>query len=142
MSEPENQSTVALPDSLKRQFAALERRLWKVETATAVCLSLLGLMGSYAILFFTDRFWDDGMVRVTGRELNGVMASPCSKGGDFSCLSCHAMHPEKTDAASIAAWRDHQMKPGMRGNARFLVDSRTAWQWACRYFLETFRFRV
>jgi putative peptide zinc metalloprotease protein len=34
------------------------------------------------------------------------------------------------------------MKPGMRGNARFLVDSRTAWQWACRYFLETFRFRV
>jgi putative peptide zinc metalloprotease protein len=34
------------------------------------------------------------------------------------------------------------MKPGMRGNARFLVDSRTAWQWGMRYFLETFRFRV
>ncbi len=58
MSEPENQPTVALPDNLKRQFASLERRLWKVETAAAVCLSLLGLMGSYAILFFTDRFWE------------------------------------------------------------------------------------
>ncbi|MFN8709239.1 MAG: HlyD family efflux transporter periplasmic adaptor subunit [Planctomyces sp.] len=44
-------------------------------------------------------------------------------------------HPESSEDGVL-------MKPGMRGNARFLVDSRTAWQWACRYFLETFRFRV
>ena len=34
------------------------------------------------------------------------------------------------------------MEPGMRGNARFLVANRTAWQWAYRYVRETFRFKV
>jgi len=34
------------------------------------------------------------------------------------------------------------MRPGMRGNARFLISNRTAAYWAWRYFCETFRFRV
>ena len=34
------------------------------------------------------------------------------------------------------------MRPGMRGNARFLIHNRTAAHWAWRYFWETFRFRV
>ncbi|MEZ6039596.1 MAG: HlyD family efflux transporter periplasmic adaptor subunit [Planctomycetaceae bacterium] len=34
------------------------------------------------------------------------------------------------------------MRPGMRGNARFLVSNRSAGQWLWRYFLETFRFRL
>jgi putative peptide zinc metalloprotease protein len=34
------------------------------------------------------------------------------------------------------------MKPGMRGNARFIISSRTAAYWAWRYICETFRFRV
>ena len=67
--------------------------------------------------YITERFWGDGMVRVTGRELNGTMASPCYKGGKFSCLSCHEMHPVKTDAASLEAWATtHQMKPEMTSN--------------------------
>lgn len=41
-----------------------------------------------------------------------------------------------------SAGDDALMKPGMRGNARFLVGNRTAIQWATRYFLETFRFKV
>lgn len=36
----------------------------------------------------------------------------------------------------------HMLKPGMRGQGRFLVDQRTAWQWIKRYFYETFRFRL
>jgi hypothetical protein len=36
----------------------------------------------------------------------------------------------------------HLLKPGMRGQGRFLVDERTAWQWIKRYFYETFRFRL
>ncbi len=64
--------------------------------------------------FFGDSFWPDGMIRVTGRELNGVMASPCYAGGKFSCLSCHEMHPAKTDPASLRTWKEeHQMKPGL-----------------------------
>lgn len=34
------------------------------------------------------------------------------------------------------------MKPGMRGNARFMISDRTAAYWLMRYLHETFRFRV
>ena len=50
--------------------------------------------------FFRNRFWGDGMIRVTGREMNGVQESPCFKGGNFSCISCHEMHPKTTTTAS------------------------------------------
>lgn len=61
--------------------------------------------------FFEDSYWGDGAVRVTGREYNGVELSPCFKGGEFSCLSCHEMHPEKTDRATLQTWAVNQMKP-------------------------------
>lgn len=44
-----------------------------------------------------DFFWPDGMVRVSGRELNGVIESPCYKGGKFSCVSCHSLHESEPD---------------------------------------------
>lgn len=34
------------------------------------------------------------------------------------------------------------MRPGMRGNARFMISNRTAAYWAWRYICETFRFHV
>jgi predicted CXXCH cytochrome family protein len=52
-------------------------------------------------------FWPDGVVRVTGREYNGLSKSPCFAGGKFSCLSCHSPH---------ASDPDDQLKPGMRGD--------------------------
>ena len=64
--------------------------------------------------FFHNRFWDDGMIRVTGREFNGVQASPCFRGGEFSCISCHEMHldsPGQTDAGTWA--RTDQLRPKM-----------------------------
>ncbi len=45
--------------------------------------------------FFVKRFWSDGMVRISGREYNGLIESPCFQADDFSCLSCHAMHTGK-----------------------------------------------
>ncbi|HXT38785.1 MAG TPA: multiheme c-type cytochrome [Candidatus Angelobacter sp.] len=39
-----------------------------------------------------DFFWSDGMIRVSGRDYNGLLESPCYKGGRFSCLSCHSLH--------------------------------------------------
>ncbi len=63
---------------------------------------------------FGDSFWPDGMIRVTGREYNGTLASPCYKGGKFSCLSCHEMHPAKTDPAALHEWKaGRQLKPGL-----------------------------
>jgi len=50
-------------------------------------------------------------------------------------VEMHFVHPEsKNDAALV--------KPGMRGQARILVDDRTVGQWLKRYFFETFRFRL
>jgi predicted CXXCH cytochrome family protein len=42
--------------------------------------------------FIRDRYWSDGMVRVSGREFNGLVESPCYKRGELSCVSCHSMH--------------------------------------------------
>ncbi len=44
-----------------------------------------------------DFFWRDGMIRVSGREFNGLIESPCYKGGKFSCLSCHSGHESQPD---------------------------------------------
>ena len=42
--------------------------------------------------FAQSRYWKDGMVRVSGREYNGLAGSRCFQGGALSCLSCHSMH--------------------------------------------------
>jgi len=64
--------------------------------------------------FFSNRFWGDGMIRVTGREFNGVEASPCFRGGKFSCLSCHEMHTPELQTASLTKWaRSDQLRPKM-----------------------------
>ncbi len=36
--------------------------------------------------------WSDGMIRVSGREYNGLIQSPCYLNGDLACASCHSMH--------------------------------------------------
>jgi hypothetical protein len=51
-----SQNPISLPENLRQKFAALERRLWRVETTAAVCVGLIGLLGAFAILFFLDRF--------------------------------------------------------------------------------------
>jgi hypothetical protein len=58
--------------------------------------------------FVRERFWADGALRVTGRELGDVLASPCFAGGEFSCLSCHSMHDYES--------RDDQLAPRMRSD--------------------------
>jgi predicted CXXCH cytochrome family protein len=47
--------------------------------------------------FAPSRYWSDGMVRVSGREYNGLIASPCFQRGPLSCLSCHSMHQSDPD---------------------------------------------
>lgn len=61
-----------------------------------------------------NTFWPDGVVRVAGREYNAMVESPCFQEGELSCLSCHTMHPNKTE--DLKVWRDDQLKPGMRTN--------------------------
>lgn len=63
-----------------------------------------------------NTYWPDGMNRVSGREYNGLLETPCFQRGEMSCLSCHEMHPSGADARTLAEWADDQLKPGMRGN--------------------------
>lgn len=37
-------------------------------------------------------YWPDGMIRVAGREYNGLLESTCYQQGGMTCLSCHSMH--------------------------------------------------
>ncbi|MCG8458488.1 MAG: hypothetical protein MI919_19600 [Holophagales bacterium] len=61
-------------------------------------------------------FWSDGMVRVKGREYNGLVETACYQRGTLSCFSCHAMHQPADDPRALDAWADDQLKPGMRTN--------------------------
>jgi len=53
-------------------------------------------------------FWNDGQVRVSGRDFSGMAASACYKRGELSCLSCHSMHNYQDN--------DDQLRPRMEGN--------------------------
>ncbi|MCB9706535.1 MAG: C cytochrome precursor [Myxococcales bacterium] len=58
--------------------------------------------------FIEGRLWGDGMIRVIGRELSGLVESPCYQRGELSCLSCHQLH---------GADPNDQLAPGMEGDA-------------------------
>lgn len=76
--------------------------------------------------FFRNRFWGDGMIRVTGREYNGLEASPCFRGGNFSCISCHEMHPSGVQQAGLKKWaRTGQLRPGMDSDLACLQCHKT-----------------
>ena len=65
--------------------------------------------------FVRGSFWSDGMVRVSGREYNGLIDSPCFRDAiepehTLSCFSCHTMHKTADDPRPIATWADtHQV---------------------------------
>ena len=76
--------------------------------------------------FFQNRFWGDGMIRVTGREYNGTQQSPCFRGGEFSCISCHEMHLDSPNESNLQRWTHHaQLKPHMDGDAACLQCHQT-----------------
>ncbi len=62
-----------------------------------------------------EYFWPDGEVRVSGREFNGLVESPCYQRGTLTCLSCHEMHPAEGDPRRLSAWADDQLQAGKEG---------------------------
>lgn len=58
VAESDDKFSVTLPDTLRRQFADVERRLWRVETTVAVAVAAGGLMLSVLAMFISDRLWD------------------------------------------------------------------------------------
>ena len=59
--------------------------------------------------YYADRFWSDGMARVSGREYSGLAASPCFQEGEMSCLSCHDLHQDGHDNRTSKEWANDQL---------------------------------
>jgi predicted CXXCH cytochrome family protein len=53
----------------------------------------------------SSAFWNDGTMRIAGRDYNALLESPCHTQGDMRCSSCHQMH---------GSHNDDQLKPGAR----------------------------
>jgi hypothetical protein len=71
--------------------------------------------------FVRDSFWADGMVRVSGREYNGLIESPCFKQATdasrtLTCFSCHTMHKTADDRRPQAEWAVDQLSTGKNGD--------------------------
>jgi nitrate/TMAO reductase-like tetraheme cytochrome c subunit len=71
--------------------------------------------------FIRDSFWADGKVRVSGREYNGLVESPCFKNATdeartLSCFSCHTLHKPASDARPMKEWANDQLTSGKEGN--------------------------
>jgi hypothetical protein len=71
--------------------------------------------------FLRDSFWPDGMVRVSGREYNGLIESPCfvratDESRKLSCFSCHTMHKTPDDPRSVEEWANDQLGPDKTDN--------------------------
>ncbi len=42
--------------------------------------------------YLEEHYWSDGEVRVSGRDYNGMIDSPCYQRGSLTCFSCHSLH--------------------------------------------------
>ena len=69
---------------------------------------------------FHDNYWNDGSIRIGGREYLGLTESPCYQRGTqrkkMSCFSCHKMHQDPADPRPTKAWADDQLARDMQTN--------------------------
>ena len=65
--------------------------------------------------FVRDSFWPDGKVRVSGREYNGLIESPCyvnatsAERDAHRAAVCHVMHKPADDARPLHEWANDQL---------------------------------
>jgi hypothetical protein len=70
--------------------------------------------------YMLDQYWPDGMVRISGREFNGLTESACFQKGELSCLTCHVLHPDEDDTRPLLEWANDQLRAEMSGDAACL----------------------
>jgi Cytochrome c554 and c-prime len=66
--------------------------------------------------FISGSFWDDGIVRVVGREYNALLESGCFQRGELSCISCHELHQAPGDPRDRKVWANDQLSVGMESD--------------------------
>ncbi len=67
-----------------------------------------------------ETYYPDGMIRVSGREYNGLIDSSCYINGEMTCLSCHKLHKSASDGRSLKEWANDQLQPEALGDAACL----------------------
>lgn len=72
-----------------------------------------------------SQFWDDGTIRVVGREYNGLIQSGCYLRGELSCVSCHSLHGGKPDDQLAPALLDNQACYQCHGEYRERLEAHT-----------------
>ena len=87
-------------------------------------------------------FWSDGMVRLSGREYNGLLSTPCFNHGDsarqMTCMSCHVIHPPEDDPRPVKEWANDLLKLNMDSNRPGLQNNEACTQCHEEYADETF----
>lgn len=91
------ETRIALPDSLRAQFAALERALWRTETMHAVCGAVAALAASFALLFLCDRVGDTPKALRTALLLAGVAGAAW-----FAVRWCRSWVWERRDLRALS----------------------------------------
>ena len=56
--------------------------------------------------YLAGRFWGDGMIRISGRDYNGLIESPCYADPELGCTSCHELHGDEPNHQLRAIARD------------------------------------
>lgn len=91
------EARISLPDSLRAQFTALERALWRTETAHSVCGGVAALGASFAVLFLCDRVGDTPVVLRSGLLLAGVAGA-----GGFAVKWCRSWVWRRRDLRALS----------------------------------------
>ena len=85
-------------------------------------------------LLYYNMFWNDGTMRIGGREYPGLVQSKCYTHGEMTCLSCHSLHsmqePSKqlglnmnTDHACIQCHKEPKYTTDLALHTHHQVDS-------------------
>ena len=85
-------------------------------------------------LLYYNMFWNDGTMRIGGREYPGLVQSKCYTHGEMTCLSCHSLHsmqePSKqlglnmnTDQACIQCHKEPKYTTDLALHTHHRVDS-------------------
>lgn len=75
--------------------------------------------------YLPEHYWPDGEVRVSGRDFNGLIESPCYQRGELSCLSCHSMHHSNPNNQLAAGMESNEACLQCHGELRANVSKHT-----------------
>lgn len=75
--------------------------------------------------FLNTIFWPDGVIRVTGREYNGIIEAACHTKGELSCLSCHSMHKSHPNDQLAARMDGNQACLQCHGSFKNRIEQHT-----------------